>query len=376
MFRDFFRTVRKIYLGQSVVLWLVMLVLPVGISIFLAKMYSSHIILHVPVGVVNQDKSSLADKLVDAFKANPVLSVALECHDRADCEHAVIRGEIHAFVEIPYDLERKALRLETPVVPLYSSGQNYMTNTAATNAIRSVVSSVGADIFTKGMDNPLSVTLISVGNDTGSYEGFLVPGLISAIFHLAGMLAVAFVFCYPFRDNRVREYLKAAGGSRFVLWLASLLPVLLIQWLSMIAVYVYIRRLLVPMGYEEFVVVSAAQFCMLLACSGFGVTFAGATGSMRSASSGAGFVGGPAFAYAGQSYPVMAMTPFVRGFAFILPLTHLLNVQSYMLFGAMGMHESWGSIKILLGMALFWNLLGGMLIFKRWKKTALREGEP
>ena len=89
----------------------------------------------------------------------------------------------------------------------------------------------------------------------------------------------------------------------------------------------------------------------------------------------AGVIGSPAFAFAGQTFPVMAMPFAVRCFAFVLPLTHVLMIQSTMLLGDVDMAPAWESMKILIGMALFWNILGAFLMSMRWKQFARRETE-
>ena len=333
----------------------------------MVNFFSAEIIQHVPIGLLKQDRSQLADKVEMALRADPVLEVAMECDDRSECEHAVIRGDLQAFIVLPYDMERRALRLETPVIPVYSSGQNYLTNTFAVKEIRSVISAIGADMFTKQMDDPIHVELKSVSNNSGNYQGFLGLGLVTAIFHLAGILAAVYLFSFPFRDHRVREFLKAAGGSRVVLGAATVLP--------MVAVYAYARRALTPMTFDEFVVVSAGQLAMILACSGAGAAFVGITGNMRMSSSVAGVIAGPAFAFAGQTFPVMAMPLVVRGFAFLLPLTHILKVQSTMLLGSVGKAHAWESIVVLLCMALFWHLLASKLLMLRWKVAEEKEAD-
>ena len=375
MFLDVLRTIRKIYISHNIVLWLVLLILPVVTSVFMVNFFSAEIIQHVPIGLLKQDRSQLADKVEMALRADPVLEVAMECDDRSECEHAVIRGDLQAFIVLPYDMERRALRLETPVIPVYSSGQNYLTNTFAVKEIRSVISAIGADMFTKQMDDPIHVELKSVSNNSGNYQGFLGLGLVTAIFHLAGILAAVYLFSFPFRDHRVREFLKAAGGSRVILGLSTVLPLVLIQWLSMMAVYAYARRALTPMTFDEFVVVSAGQLAMILACSGAGAAFVGITGNMRMSSSVAGVIAGPAFAFAGQTFPVMAMPLVVRGFAFLLPLTHILKVQSTMLLGSVGKAHAWESIVVLLCMALFWHLLASKLLMLRWKVAEEKEAD-
>ena len=375
MFVSFFKAVRKIYISHNIVLWLVLLILPVATSSFMVDLFSAEIIQHVPIGIVKQDRSQLSDEIAMALKADPVLEVALECEDRSECEHAVVRGELQAFIVLPYDMERRALRLESPVIPIYSSGQNYLTNTFAVKEIRSVISTIGSNLFTKQMDDPVQVEIKSVGNNSGNYQGFLGLGLVTAIFHLAGILAAVYLFSFPFRDHRVREFLAAAGGSRVILGAATSIPLIAIQWLSMMAVYAYAHKALAPMTFDEFIVVSAGQLAMLLACSGAGAAFVGITGNMRMSSSVAGVIAGPAFAFAGQTFPVMAMPFAVRCFAFLLPLTHILKVQSTMLLGSVGKAHAWESIVILLCMALFWHLLASKLLFLRWKVAIEKEAD-
>lgn len=375
MFVSFFKAVRKIYISHNIVLWLVLLILPVATSSFMVDLFSAEIIQHVPIGIVKQDRSQLSDEIAMALKADPVLEVALECEDRSECEHAVVRGELQAFIVLPYDMERRALRLESPVIPIYSSGQNYLTNTFAVKEIRSVISTIGSNLFTKQMDDPVQVEIKSVGNNSGNYQGFLGLGLMTAIFHLAGILAAVYLFSFPFRDHRVREFLAAAGGSRVILGAATSIPLIAIQWLSMMAVYAYAHKALAPMTFDEFIVVSAGQLAMLLACSGAGAAFVGITGNMRMSSSVAGVIAGPAFAFAGQTFPVMAMPFAVRCFAFLLPLTHILKVQSTMLLGSVGKAHAWESIVILLCMALFWHLLASKLLFLRWKVAIEKEAD-
>ena len=375
MFVSFFKAVRKIYISHNIVLWLVLLILPVATSSFMVDLFSAEIIQHVPIGIVKQDRSQLSDEIAMALKADPVLEVAMECEDRSECEHAVVRGELQAFIVLPYDMERRALRLESPVIPVYSSGQNYLTNTFAVKEIRSVISTIGSNLFTKQMDDPVQVEIKSVGNNSGNYQGFLGLGLVTAIFHLAGILAAVYLFSFPFRDHRIREFLAAAGGSRVILGAATSIPLIAIQWLSMMAVYAYAHKALAPMTFDEFIVVSAGQLAMLLACSGAGAAFVGITGNMRMSSSVAGVIAGPAFAFAGQTFPVMAMPFAVRCFAFLLPLTHILKVQSTMLLGSVGKAHAWESIAILLCMALFWHLLASKLLFLRWKVAIEKEAD-
>ena len=349
------------------------LLLPVGTSLFMLSFFSARIIQHVPIGIVQQDASLLADRLENALRSDPVLDVALKCEDLSECEHAVIRGDLQAFVVIPYNMERRALRLETPVIPVFSSGQNYLTNSFALKEIRAVVTSVGEGLFTAGIENPVRMELHSVGNESGNYQGFLGLGLVSAIFHLAAILGAVYVFSFPFREHTVRKVLRIAGGSRAALFFGTVLPLILIQWIAFMAVYAYGRRSMSPMTFDEFVMVSAGQLAMVLASTGAGATFVGITGNMRMSSSVAGVIGGPAFAFVGQTFPLIGMPLVVRCYAYLLPLTHLLKIQSAMLLGSVGKAHAWDCLVTLLFMSLFWQLLASRLLYVRWYASKRKE---
>ena len=367
------QTIRKIYFSHNIVLWMILLVLPVGVSFFTMGIFSSQIVQHVPIGIVSQDNSYLADKIKARLRSSPVLDVAMECGGMEECERAVVRGDLQAFLVLPNQLERRAFRLETPVIPVYSSGQNYLTNMFATKEIRAVLTSVGSEMFAREIEDPVKTEIHSVGNVEGNYQGFLVLGLVTAIFHLAAMIVGVYMTSFPLRDHRVTEMIKYAGGSRLTLWVASVCPMNIILWLESVGCYAYCHRLLAPLSFDEFVMVAAAQLFMILACSGAGIVFVGVVGVMRIATGAAGVIGSPAFAFAGQTFPVMAMPFAVRCFAFILPLTHVLKIQSMMLLGDVSMAPAWESMKILIGMAVFWNLFGAFLMSMRWKQHLRRE---
>ena len=362
------KTIQKLYFTRNIVLWMILVVLPIGVSLFTMGMFSSQIVQHVPIGIVRQDNSQLADKLESKLRSSPVLNIKMICDDMSECEHAIVRGELQAFIVFPNELERRALRLEAPVIPIYSSGQNYLTNLFATKEIRSVIATAGSEMFTAQMEDPVKVQIHSVGNLKSNYQGFLVLGLVTAIFHLAAMIVGAYVASFPLRDHRVKEMIRYAGGSRLTLWIASVFPMNIVLWLESLGCYAYCHRFLNPLSFDEFVMTAAAQLFMIFACSGAGIVFVGVFGLMRMATGAAGIIGSPAFAFAGQTFPVMAMPFAVRCFAFILPLTHVLMIQSTMMLGDVDMTPAWHSMEILIGMAIFWNILGAFLMSMRWKQ--------
>ena len=104
---------------------------------------------------------------------------------------------------------------------------------------------------------------------------------------------------------------------------------------------------------------------LVLAYCGLGLLLVAATLSLRLSLSGTAFITAPAFAYAGQAFPLMAMPPVARAWAQALPLTHYLEVQTtYWLAGA---PWRYGAVQLLVlaGFAIGCGALGLLLLARR-----------
>jgi ABC-2 type transport system permease protein len=80
-----------------------------------------------------------------------------------------------------------------------------------------------------------------------------------------------------------------------------------------------------------------------------GAALALASGSLRMALSGTGFLSAPAFAFGGVGFPLLAMPALARDWANALPYTHYIRLQTQQL--QMGAPLS-SSLHIMLGLAL------------------------
>ncbi len=98
------------------------------------------------------------------------------------------------------------------------------------------------------------------------------------------------------------------------------------------------------------------------------------SGNMRMASSTAGVVGGPAFAFSGITFPIVAMSPAVQVYAQILPLTHLLQLQNHLLFASISHVSVVRQIAILCVMILCWSAVGIPLMVKRLRNPHFQGG--
>ena len=103
----------------------------------------------------------------------------------------------------------------------------------------------------------------------------------------------------------------------------------------------------------------------MLAYCGLATLLIAATLSLRLALSGAAFITAPAFAFAGQAFPLMAMPAPARAWAEALPLTHYLQLQTTDWLAGAPWRYGVQEMLILAGFAIGCGAVGVFLLARR-----------
>ncbi|GHV11441.1 membrane protein [Fibrobacterales bacterium] len=401
--------IRVAYSVKRPLTWCLLVVLPCLLVAFVAVLFSERYPLKISLGVIVEDNSQGTRDLLFKLKNEPALNVVKICISQEECESALRGEEVLGVVQIPADLERKAMRGENPVVPLYLSGQSLIAynmiemavNTAVgeySAGVRSVVSSAGAlsVVPPAGMPplkippvvvppNPIGLQMHAIGNPSMDYRAYLGVGLIAATFHLASMVFAAFILGTLLRDNLVGKYLdllspnsssssflsarggraawavapfllkggRSGGGVK--LFFALSVPAILILFFQH-ALFGFAFHYWTGFSFDlwQWGILALAAFLMIVAAFGFCGTALAITKDMRIATSAGGVIGGPAFAFAGMAFPIFAMPLAVQYFAFLLPLTHFLQIQNAVRMGAIALPFIEREMLILAVFAAVW----------------------
>jgi ABC-2 type transport system permease protein len=212
---------------------------------------------------------------------------------------------------------------------------------------------------------PIRTTLNSLYNENTSYEAFLTLALMPAMLQIFIVVAVVTSIGRELRDGTVPQWLASANGS----WLRAVGAKLLFPLIAYCALaLLYLLFFSLARDWAVAGSLPALLLSMLLlvlAYCGLATLLIAATLSLRLALSGAAFITAPAFAFAGQAFPLMAMPAPARAWAEALPLTHYLQLQTkYWLAGApwrYGVQE----MLILAGIAIGCGAVGVFLLARR-----------
>ncbi|MBW3511484.1 ABC transporter permease [Janthinobacterium sp. NKUCC06_STL] len=352
--------------------------IPVVLCGMLWLVFSAGIARDLPIVVIDHDNSTLSRQLTRWLDASPGIKVAAKVASSDAALHRLRERTAFGYLLIPDDFEQKLLGGRQATVQWLYNAQFSSHAGALLRDVRTVSTTLSAGIemtarAKKGMSGvqaaaqfePIRTTLNSLYNENTSYEAFLTLALMPAMLQIFIVVAVVTSIGRELRDGTVPQWLASAKGS----WLRAIGAKLLFPLLAYVALaLLYLLFFSLARGWAVAGSLPALLLSMLLlvlAYCGMATLLIGATLSLRLALSGAAFITAPAFAFAGQAFPLMAMPAPARAWAQALPLTHYLQLQTkYWLAGApwrYGVQE----MLILAGFAIGCGAVGVFLLARR-----------
>jgi ABC-2 type transport system permease protein len=329
----------------------------------------------LPLVWVDHDRSASSRQLLQLLEASPTLDVGQHVTDEGAALHAVRSGAAVAWLVVPRHFERDIQAGHSPLLHLQVNGQQSTAAGMVKSQVQTVVTVFSAGVEMKirnaqgepaaqAMNNlePLRPGLLTMFNGPMNYEAFLVPALGTALLQLVAMLAGAACVGRELRHGSLPGWLASAGGRASTALagklLVNLAPLLLMS-AALVCGLAWGRGFAVQGSMP---LLLAGHGLALLASATIGVVAVLAARSLRMGLSLAGLIGSPAFTYAGAGYPLMAMPVAAQAWASLLPLTHLLRLQSEQ--WSMGAPAAYaaGDLAVLLAMAtLPWLLVPSLV---------------
>lgn len=303
--------------------------------------FSSGIARDIPIVVVDHDRSSISRQLVRWLEATPGVAVAAEVGQREEAMSIIRERGAYGMLLVPRDFGRDLQNGRNAEVQWFYNGAFAPHTGTLTKDVRTVVTTLSIGVKTTAQAKrgtstvqvseqfePIRTRLNSFFNENTNYEAFLTMTLIPAMLQIFIVIAVVTTIGKELRDGTVPEWLAAASGN----WWAALagkllvpLVVFIVHALVFVIFFAVIRRWAIE---GSVVAVLLGLLLFILAYMGMGLMLIGLLLSLRMGLSTSAFVTAPAFAYAGQGFPLLAMPALAKAWALALPLTHYLPLQA------------------------------------------------
>lgn len=325
---------------------------------------------HIPTALVDDDNSVVARELTARFNLSPNFEL-LPVRTMAEAEELVANREAHAIIRLQADFSARLLSGREASVQLIVNGIDANRARLIQGYTRAVLSGWAAMRLARGETAGLPAVIVAQRvwfNESTESRDFLVPGLITLIMTLIGILLTALVVAREW-ERGTMEAMLVTPLRRVEILIGKILPYYILGMLGMgLSVVVAILVFQVPFrGSVAALILFSSLF--MLASLGFGLLLSAAIRIQFVAaqiSIVAGFL--PAFFLSGLIFDLESTPLPIQIVSHIVPARYFVNI-SHTLFMA---GDIWPILVpdglVLAGMSVFFISLAYRNITKRLEK--------
>ncbi|MGP5542997.1 ABC transporter permease [Psychrobacter celer] len=212
LFASFFQTLTDVFTDKGIILMLI--VAPIIYGFFYPWPYSSEVVNHVPVGIIDKDNSNLSRTIVRYASASPQLDTR-RFLDEQSAKEAIWADEIAGYMVIPSGLEQNVLSGKAASVSVLGNGGYFLLNKNVQMGFLKAVSTVSAGVKIKknvaqgayaptAAQNAQAVPLqiVPLYNQTEGYGAYVVPAVSIIILQQTLLMATAMLIGTWYEQRR------------------------------------------------------------------------------------------------------------------------------------------------------------------------------
>lgn len=350
--------------------------------------FSQTQITDLPIGVIDQDNSPIANTTVRYLEASPTLTVRQLYYSNAEAQAAILQRDVYAVVIIPENFSRHILSGKPAPLILQVNAQYGTHSGIIQTSVQAVAGTLSAGVeiqrlVKKGMAptqaaiaySPIKIQRISLFNAATDYQQFLASTVIPALLHILAMVIGATTIGRELRDknlghwchfismdstdktlltkNKTTSALETAqtntqaNNSQYVnhkrtlpnkqieqvsvvVLLFGLLgkyfwPMLAYSVWAMLALWLARPQESVAIG--SILATYASLILLIMLSFWLGAIFTLSAFSLRMGLSATAFISAPSYAFAGVTFPYIAISSSAQHWSDALPLTHYLKLH-------------------------------------------------
>lgn len=338
-----------------------MVIAPLFCYIFFTTMMGNGLPVNLPVGLVDQDNTSVTRMVARNLDAFQQTDIVAHYPDFASARSAVQRGDIYGFFYIPDGTTEKAINSNQPMVSFYTNNSYLIAGSLLFRDMK-MMSELASGalaretLYAKGFTEdqamailqPIVIDTHALNNPWLNYSVYLCNTMLPGVLMLMIFMVTAYSIAVEIKHGTARQWLEMSGDSIYVAIVGKLLPQTIIFFIMSIFYNIYLYGFLDfpcnsgigPMIFASLLLVVASQMC--------GVFMVGIFPTPRLALSFASLWGVISFSISGFTYPVMAMHPTLQAVSNLFPLRHYFLIYVDQALNGYSMFYSWKSYLALL----------------------------
>ncbi len=318
---------------------LMVLFLPLVSFAVLAAIFSTGSPRHLPIAVYDADNTDFSRRLVRLLDAAPTLHVAQRVTDLKEGKALILSGGSYALVVLPKGLERDRFRGQGAQVTSFYNNQSMTAGSIVNRGIRDTLKAVSAELDQQSRQQrgemktaatvhaePIIVESRALFNPYLNYLYFLAGALMPTMLQIFIIVVTVYAVGVEMKEGSAREWLDTAGGSPWQAVAGKLAPYtagfLFVGLLMNSYLFLWLK---LPLR-GSVTLIAMATVLLVLSYQAVALLIVAATANLRISLSTAAIYAAPAFAFAGITFPVMAMPLSGKIWGALLPLSYYLII--------------------------------------------------
>ena len=221
-FGSFLQTIKDVFSDKGVLLLL--MIAPIIYGFFYPWPYSTEVVNHVPVGIVDKDNSPLSQTIVRYASASPQLDTKRFLNEQQAIE-AMWTDDIAGYMIIPSGLEQQVLSGKAASVSVLGNGGYFLLNKNVQMGFLRAVSTVSAGIEVKknvaqgaylatasAKTQAVPLKIIPLYNQTEGYGAYVVPAVSILILQQTLLMSTAMLIGTWYEQRRHRTTIRGWLG--------------------------------------------------------------------------------------------------------------------------------------------------------------------
>ncbi len=362
IFKKEFRQIRRDPLS------LAMLIFVPALLLVLYGYALSFDVKHIPVGVLDLDRTQESRRLQDSLFQNPYFDRKLNLERLGEADGLLNYGTVRAVLVIPRGYAKKLSRGETVKVQVLVDGADANAATTAIGYLDALADRTSRSVsleflLSRGIPPALPVVTPEPRvwfNPELVSAKFLVPGLMSLLLMLSAVVATSLSIVRE-KERETMEQIMVSPVKPEELILGKTLPYILIGLVTMSFVLLLGYWLFGVAIRGSFVLLGLTALLFLFAALGMGILISSITRSQQIAFQVAIIATLlPALLLSGFIFPIKNMPLVIQGLSLMVVPRYFLAALRKIILKGSALEDIWPSLLAMLILGLFYNVLAAV----------------
>lgn len=325
--------------------WVCMIIVPILVTLFFTSLMEQGMPHEMPVGVVDQDNTTMTRKLTRLLDSFQTTDVVAHYSTVEEAREAIQEGKIYAFMYFPEHTTDELLAQRQPKVSFYYSNTSLLAGQLLYKDMK-VMCTLGnaavgrATLQAKGFTDsqitallqPIALDTHTVGNPWLSYNIYLSAMIVPGCLLLFVFLITSYSLGTEMKFNTNKKLMALAGDNLFAAVIGKLAPQTLIFVAEIFLALVYMFGILqfpAPGGTATLLFLGTLA---VVASQGFALLIFSIIPSLRMSMSICSLWAVLSFSLVGSAFPVFAMDKPLEMLSNLFPLRHYYVIYQLCVF--------------------------------------------